>query len=440
MAGIAGLICLDNTCDRIHRDLVARLGGALQHRGRQVYGPIDNGMVTVMLRAPCGAGSGSVVTGSAAGAETLAATAATCSVAHTGGREHLLGMLDGKLYNATVLASELATLGQPCSGANAAELAGSAWRAWGSEAAGRLEGPFAAVLCDAQRRRAVLMRDHFGSRPLVYAMRGRHLLFASEVRALLAAGMPRRLDERALIQWCLFEDVAPPDTLFDGIRTLPPGHALEVGAGIGSVEPMPYFHPTTYVDPGLYEWLESSPDTAVVDQLDGLIRRSVLDALPPSGKVAVMLSGGVDSSMVTAMAAREAAVHAYHLSVAGHPRFDERPAATLVARKLGIGLEVLDIDGARFLDELPEATWANELPLWHSQCVPFRLIAKRAGHDGTTTLLTGDMLDGLFSADRHKSLRWLLPARRVVGRLPAPVRSALTKVVYEREEIGRAHV
>jgi len=140
------------------------------------------------------------------------------------------------------------------------------------------------------------------------------------------------------------------------------------------------------------------------------------------------LSGGVDSTVVAALAARHADVKAYNFSAWQDSVLDERRMAVRVAEKLGLPLQTMTIDGGTYRRELARATWLFEMPLWHMQGVPIHLLARRAYADGIRILLSGVSIGPLLGAasDRY---RWILPPP-FLSRIPAGLLRVARKAVY----------
>jgi asparagine synthase (glutamine-hydrolysing) len=150
-----------------------------------------------------------------------------------------------------------------------------------------------------------------------------------------------------------------------------------------------------------------------------------------------MLSGGVDSTVIGALASRHAKVRAYHFSVAGDARLDERPMANEVARILGLPLKGVVIDGERYRRELARATYNCEMPLWHMHAVPIHLVARLAAENDTSLLLSGFSLGPILTAasDRY---RWVLPPS-YLSRVPDNLFQVARKAVYSAAGLNVAN-
>src|SRR5262249_30384026 len=156
---------------------------------------------------------------------------------------------------------ELQTLGHTFRSSGDTEVLLAAFAQWGDEAVRRIEGMFAFALWDSRTRRLVLGRDRVGIKPLYYAVRGGRLVFASERKAVLLLGdVPARLDERGLARYLTFLWVPDPDTLFEGVKKLPPGHVAVYEGGDLTVRSYwdPRFEPEDLPDEEHVERLRAS--------------------------------------------------------------------------------------------------------------------------------------------------------------------------------------
>lgn len=335
---------------------------------------------------------------------------------------------DGVITNRDNVREALGREGAQPNGDSDRELVLGAWACWGPYCLERLRGRFAFAIRDPGRDATYLVRDRFGHKPFQYAIQGDHLYFASEIKALLGVMSSPAPDERALIEWSLYGDLLPPRTLFRGIRTLPQGHLLEASADNRRLESHAYYELAKQVDPARYAENARRPVAEIQTTLESTLDEVVSSQMHGRHDVGIMLSGGVDSAVIGAMAARHENVPAYNFSVAGDPRLDERPMAQEVARALGLSLHSIVVDREMYGRELAHTTHANEIPVWHMQCVPIQLLARRAREDGIGLLLSGVSVGPLLGAATSRQ-RWILPPP-FLGRLPDSAFRVARKAVY----------
>jgi asparagine synthase (glutamine-hydrolysing) len=408
MAGLAGIVPLRDTVDGAGTvTLVEEMGRVQSHRGRGRWRVVSQpGLVHVVPHED--------------------------SVPSVPGEESRHGArflaFDGEITNRNEVRTQLDRAGAELRSGSDRDLVLCAWDRWGEQCLEHLAGRFAFVLQDSATGASFLVRDRFGHRPFHYTFSDGRLCFASEIKTLLAVTAPPAVDERALLEWSLYGDVLPPRTLFRGIRNLGPGHVLRVGKDGGTQESVAYYDPANVVDPALYAEYKALSTAELLDIFESTLDHAVTSHINGRPEVGVMLSGGVDSSVIAALASRHAKVRAYNFSVGGDPRFDERPMASEVARILGLPLKGTGIDGKTYRRELARATYHCEMPLWHMHAVPIHLVARLAGEDGTSLLLSGFSLGPILTAapDRY---RWVLPPS-FLSRVPDDVFRIVRKAVY----------
>lgn len=298
-------------------------------------------------------------------------------------------ILNGEIYNYQELAAELKQLGHEFRSRSDTEVIVHGYEQWGARVVDRLDGMFAFALWDERGHRLMLARDRFGEKPLYYttpaAMQG-SLWFASEIKALLAyPGVERGIAEEHLEEYLLYRNVAAPATLFRNIFQLRPGHLMV--AEHGTVRESRYYNN----DPAGES--VPSPD----EEIDGLLSQSVTRRLMSDVQLGTVLSGGLDSSLVSGLAAR-ARGHLDTFCVGfADPRYDERPFARAVAEAIHSTHHELVVNASDIVRELPRLTWANDEPLTHPNSIAMHLVfgfAKR--EHGVTVLLSGEGADEVF--------------------------------------------
>jgi len=259
----------------------------------------------------------------------------------------------------------------------------------------RLNGQFAIAVWDSRRRRLVLVRDHVGIAPLYYTEAGGRLLFASEVRALTACpGVARRPDPRGLQELFTFWSPVPPRTVFEGIHELPPGHLLTAGPGlrpkIGRWAP-PYPVPGRAGDAPVDA--ESAAER-IRARLEHAVRLRLRADLP----VGAYLSGGLDSSITAALAAREVGANLHTFSVTFADRhYDESSFQERMVRHLGTCHEALHIGAADLVEAFPAAVLQAERPVLRTAPVPLYLLSRHVREAGYKVVLTGEGADEVFA-------------------------------------------
>ncbi len=261
----------------------------------------------------------------------------------------------------------------------------------------RLRGQFAVALWDERRRKLVLGRDRFGICPLYWTRQGDWLLFGSEIKALLASGMvPAQPDLRGIDHIFTFSALPAPVTCFAGIQLLPPAHYLEISLGDtqnpSAVRERAYWE-MDFPDQGQEERGEN-PDR-LVDDFERLLLKAVDIRLRADVPVGAYLSGGVDSSMIVAMAChvKGPAINTYTIRV-DDPELDELSAANLAARHIGTKPPVVqEFRAADALETYPRLIQAAEAPVIDTSCAALLQLAGRVHACGQKVVLTGEGAD-----------------------------------------------
>jgi asparagine synthase (glutamine-hydrolysing) len=338
---------------------------------------------------------------------------------------------DGTIYNHKELRQTLVQLGHRFHSATDSEVVLHGFEEWGEKCLDKLLGIFAFALYDQMSRSLLLVRDHYGGKPLHYVVMGTQVLFASEIKALLWVQPRSQPNKRALMEWSLFRDVMAPETLFEGILAIPPGHLLEI-SNPSRPTLRCYYSPTSHVKPDVYASFAGKSSAQMVSELDQVTRESVADCLVGESPIGVMLSGGVDSALITAVAAQQREITALHLSVPDDPRMDERVYAEQIAQDLGVPFDCLSVSEDSFRRELVRTIHFNEMPLMHIQCVGFHLLTQRAREKGIGVLLTGDSIGALLGAEtgRHRHQKWFNRLRSIFAHLPKKLATAAVVGTY----------
>jgi asparagine synthase (glutamine-hydrolysing) len=262
----------------------------------------------------------------------------------------------------------------------------------------RLHGQFALALWDERRNRLVLGRDRFGICPLYWTRQGDWLLFASEIKALLASGMvPARPDLRGIDHVFTFSALPGPITCFEGVQLLPPGHYLQIVPGNDrgtacTVVERAYWR-MDFPDYGDED--RGGDSSTLVDRFERLMLQAVEKRLRADVPVGSYLSGGVDSSMIAALAChlKGPAVNTYTVRVDA-PELDELSAASLVARHIGTKPpSVQEFRASDVLNTYPRLIQAAEGPVIDTSCAALLLLAQRVHSSGQKVVLTGEGAD-----------------------------------------------
>jgi asparagine synthase (glutamine-hydrolysing) len=276
------------------------------------------------------------------------------------------------------------------------ELLPHLWEDHGEAMFKKLRGQFAVALWDGRQQRLVLGRDRFGICPLYWTRQGDWLLFASEIKALLASGMVEaRPDLRGINHAFTFFALPGPVTCFEGVRLLPPGHFLRVQLG-GPGEPA-RLSEHTYWEIDFPDQGHEDPcadEKRLVDGFEQVLVGAVERRLRADVPVVAYLSGGVDSSTVVALAThvRKSPIPTFTISVQD-PQLNEQNEATVVARHIGADPVIVPFGAGEALSTYPELIRAAEGPVVDTSCAALLLLAREVHARGYKVTLTGEGAD-----------------------------------------------
>jgi asparagine synthase (glutamine-hydrolysing) len=334
-------------------------------------------------------------------------------------------LFDGVLFNPADVARESGALAT----ADDAALALAAYLAHGESFLSRLSGIFGLVVFDPGKALLLLATDQFGVKPMNYRIEAGTLHFASLFSPLVQAGARARVDRLALLEFTMHGDVMPPRTVFEQIHALPQGCCLRVRRG-AAPELVTYYDAASDISEAEHDRLRGSSVQQVLDELDALLVRSVGENLRGTSQCAIALSGGVDSTVLCALARRQASVQAVHVSVPQGKGYDERRTAERIAKLNGVPLSVVTMNGELYRRTLVEATAANEMPLWHLQNLGYYLASQRAAELGIDTLLCGDTTGAMLSPASQLPWTHLSPFLNMLRRLPPAIGGFTQKLGY----------
>jgi len=304
-------------------------------------------------------------------------------------------VFNGEIFNYVELRAELAALGYRFATRSDTEVIVRAYEAWGERAFARFNGQFAIALWDSRNRSLVLARDRHGIQPLHLCERGGRLWFASEVKALFAGdpSLPRRFDPLGLAETFTFWSVVPPQSVFQGIEELRPGHVRTLSAR-GSTE-CAFWSPRY---PAPEEGFRGSIDEAaerVRAALEEAVRQRVLRADVPVGSY---LSGGLDSSLIAALARRANRGRFLTFSIRfADAEYDETPYQRAAAALIGSEHREIVVTRHDIAAALPEAVRHAERPILRTAPVPLFLLSRLVRDAGIKVVLTGEGADEMFA-------------------------------------------
>lgn len=288
-----------------------------------------------------------------------------------------------------------------------------------------LHGQFALACFDQKQRRLVLARDRFGICPLYWTRQlvdgGEWLLFASEIKALFASGMVKaRPDLRGIDQVFNFFAVPGIPSCFEGVNTLQPGHYLKIQLGHDGAAAQVTRHVYWEIDFPDSGQEEDNPDPVkMVDAFEQVMLAAVERRLRADVPVVSYLSGGIDSSIVVAMAAklRGKSIPTFTIQIMA-PHLDETSQAAVVSRHIGAKPIVVQVGDAEVLGTYPELTRAAEAPVIDTSCTALLMLARAVHQHGFKVALTGEGSDEWLAGYPWYKVHRLLTFFDVIPGLP----------------------
>jgi asparagine synthase (glutamine-hydrolysing) len=316
---------------------------------------------------------------------------------------------NGEIFNFPTLKPELSARGHRFYTNADTEVIVHLYEEYGEDFVSHLNGMFAIALWDAKNRKLVLTRDRLGIKPLHYAWEGGRLLFGSEIKSLLRAGVSREIDPEALSRFFTFEYVPAPDSIFTAIKKIPPGHLMTVRDGKTDIR--------RYWDVHYSETkIAARPEAEYIEEIAARLRESVRLRLLSDVPLGVFLSGGIDSSAVTALMSETAGGRVKSFSIGFKEKtFDELDYARIVADRFGTEHTEFVVDSGQVAGLVPTLMEYLDEPLADASIIPTYVISKLA-RQYVTVALAGDGGDELFGGyDTYKAFKVARMYRKIPG-------------------------
>jgi asparagine synthase (glutamine-hydrolysing) len=395
----------------IAAEILERMTAALAHRGPDGRG--------VHIDGPCGLGH-----------------ARLSIIDLAGGRQPILNedgsvavVCNGEIYNFETLRTELLQRGHRFRTKSDSEVLVHLWEDKGPACVERLRGMFAFAIYDRNRRLLFGARDRFGQKPLFYHWDGRTFAFASEIKGLLPLPhLERRLDAAALDQFLFYQFVPHPRTMFEGVRSLPPGCTFLVEAGVEDAAPHACPSPTgkgvnarfprdgavnaARMTIARYWELRFEPardsengrgDVEHLERVETGLDDAVASHLVSDVPVGLFLSGGIDSSLIAAFAAKHSGRPLKTFSIAfPEAGYDESPFARMAAAHVGSEHREFCFEPEHVIERLEKLAVTFDQPLADRAAMPLQMLAEQTAAE-VKVVLTGDGGDELFAGyDKYR--------------------------------------
>lgn len=329
-------------------------------------------------------------------------------------------IFNGEIYNHQALRTELEDLGAVFSTTSSdTEVILIGYQYWGKDLFSKLNGMFAIVIYDQSSKKLILARDRFGEKPLYYMMQNNIFAFASELKAFNQhKDLNVDLDPMALKKFFIFNMIPAPSTIYKDCYKLCPGQLIEYDLQQRNLKHQYYYQFQINEDHSLLKRDEND----LIDELDELLTESVRLRLQSEVPLGCFLSGGLDSSLITAIAAKQkigSNLKTFSVSV-DHPSFDEYKYAYQVSKFLGVNNEKIHLSMEQAYQQIPEILAELDEPFGDYSFIPTYLVCQGAKKHATVAL-GGDGADELFAG--YETFKGLLPAQ-ILGKLPQFARAS----------------
>jgi asparagine synthase (glutamine-hydrolysing) len=392
MCGVAGIFAYANPERTVDRRLLVTMARLLRHRGPDGQGIWVDGPIGLAHRRLA------IVDPSPTGYQPMSTALGDLVISY-----------NGELYNHKKFRRQLEQKQHRFVGSSDTETLLHMIQEWGPDVLSQTAGIFAFAVWDARSRRLLLARDPLGVKQLYYHDDGRRIVFASEIKALLACpGVGRDIDPEGVNQYLQFHTPLFEKTFFRHIHQVCPGEYIEVNGGGQRKR--------------IYWTVQASePDARAPEMQVEALRESlneiVGDQLMSDVPVGAFLSGGIDSSTVVAFARKHnPALQCFGVQFTGQGVVDERPYQESVARALGVPLELTTVPAEGFADELPKLLWHQDQPMIGTAMSSMYHVSALASNK-VKVCLGGQAADELFGGyARHALLHPLGALRSWIAR------------------------
>ncbi len=403
MCGIAGLI--DDASAETLLPAAQKMVAALRHRGPDSCGVISSaGCLLANTRL-------AILDLSERGRQPMSNLGGTVWITY-----------NGETYNACDLRRDLIERGYSFRSTTDTEVVLHLYEEYGDLCVKKMQGMFAFAIWDARLHRLLLARDALGIKPLYYARRNRRLIFASEVKGLLASGLVEpRMSPQALRVYLQLGHVPPPWTMVDGVEQLPPGHVATWQDGAWNSRA--YRALDRFCTSCEHSTAAEAGDR-LGDVLFGAMRRNLISDVP----IALFLSGGADSACLGALARKAGNANVTAVTIGfSESEFDETALSRQTARQFGLPLASVQISAERVMDGLDDYIRAMDQPTVDG--LNSYWISKIVAEQGFKVALSGQGGDELFGG--YTSWKWFERLERIAV-WARPVPSAVGRL-FDRE-------
>ena len=311
--------------------------------------------------------------------------------------KNIYAVYNGEIFNYQNIRNSLKSKGVKFFSECDSELIPHLWLEFKTKMWEQINGQFATAVWDSRLNVLSLARDQFGIAPLFYGIIDKWLVFGSEIRVLLATGLfPIQQDPKAISQYTTFFCLPNSRTMFQGIKSLSPGSYLlikQTSSAFFEFNEVRFINNKAYPENRFTKNIESK----LVEELNTILLESVRKRLMGDCDVGAFLSGGVDSSILAAMANMymDKPLQTYTISI-NHGGLNEAGLAAETSKTLGLNGSILNLSQSEVMDAYPDLIRVAEAPVFDLSCAAVMLQARRVSDDGIRVMLAGEGADELF--------------------------------------------
>jgi asparagine synthase (glutamine-hydrolysing) len=415
MCGIAGYVTVSPRHDQ--SNTLERMTGIIRHRGPDADGLFHDEFAHLGHRRL------SIIDLSPAGRQPMENEDGTIQIVY-----------NGEIFNHQSVRPKLEQAGHRYRSHTDTETIIHGWEQWGAPVVDHFRGMFAFALWDAPKRTLFCARDRMGIKPFYYWWDGVQFVFGSEIKALLEhPAISPRFHESLLPEYLSFGYINGEDTLFRGIRQLPPGHCLTFQPGQGEPVITRYWSLPEPV-------VEERSDAEWIQECRRRLEETVQMRLMSDVPLGMFLSGGVDSSAIAALMKRMTSgpVQTYAVGYA-ESQWSELGYARQVADRIGTKHHEVVVGREQFFDALPRLIWHEDLPITWPSSVSLHFVSELARRD-VTVVLTGEGSDELFAGySRYRFFLWNQKAMQAYRMVPGAARGALAAWIQSTSLLSGAY-
>ena len=308
-------------------------------------------------------------------------------------------VFNGEIFNYKSIREELEGEGFSFFSESDTEVLLKGYICWGKDILQKLNGFFSFCIYDSEKGSLFLARDRFGIKPLVYSYNKNCFSFASEIKSLLSFGIDKTLDREALVDYFRFSYIPAPRSIYQNVKKLLPGHFIEISAS-GELNITRWY---TLQGNAKYAGI-SYPEA--VDELRTLVEASVKRRLIADVPLGTFLSGGIDSSVITAVAAKFSPdIRSFSIGFSDNPTYDESGYAAETARFLGTRHTNIPVTAKDMMDSLPKVLGYYSEPFADSSALAVNILCSKV-REHVTVALSGDGGDEQFAGYNKHRAAW----------------------------------